>query len=80
MPIHKAVCSAALLFGSIALAQPIKSWSSYEDYCHNNPHAMTCHDGKPIDMTEALKQYEYKPKPEDLSVQTPRTARAVRTM
>jgi len=57
MPINKAVCCSALLFVPLAPAQQIKSWSSYEDYCHDNPHAMTCHDGKPIDMSEALKQY-----------------------
>jgi hypothetical protein len=79
MPIHKTVYCAALLFVSVALAQPIKSWSSYEDYCHDNPHAMTCHDGKPIDISEAMKQYEYHPKPEDSKVSAPAAARPVRT-
>jgi len=79
MPINKAVCCSALLFVPLAPAQPIKSWSSYEDYCHDNPHAMTCHDGKPIDMSEALKQYEYHPKLENPTVSAPTAARPVRT-
>ncbi len=79
MLIHQAVCCTVFLFGSIVLAQPIKSWSSYEDYCHDNPHAMTCHDGKPIDMSEAVKQYEYHPKPQELTVQAPATGGPART-
>jgi hypothetical protein len=79
MLIHQAVCCTVFVCGSIALAQPIKSWSSYADYCHDSPHAMTCHDGKPIDMSEALKQYEYHPKPEESTEQAPATARPVRT-
>ena len=79
MPIHKTIYCAALLFVSVALAQPIKSWSSYEDYCHDNPHAMTCHDGKPIDISEAMKQYEYHQKSEDSTVSAPTAARPVRT-
>jgi hypothetical protein len=78
MPINKSVYCTALLFVSVAVAQPIKSWSSYEDYCHDNPHAMTCHDGKPIDISEAMKQYEYHPKLED-STSAPAATRPVRT-
>ena len=78
MPINKTVCSAALLFVSVALAQPIKSWSSYEDYCHDNPHAPTCHDGKPIDMSNALKQYEYHPKLGDSTTSAAASTRSVR--
>jgi hypothetical protein len=79
MQIQKTVYCAGLLFGSIALAQPIKSWSSYEDYCHDNPHAMTCHDGKSVDISDAMKQYEYHPKPEDSTVSAPTVARPART-
>jgi hypothetical protein len=74
MFINKAVCCTALVFGSVAFAQPIKSWSSYEDYCHDNPHAPTCHDGKPIDMSEALKAYDYKPIVVDPAVAAPATS------
>ena len=79
MPINKTVYCAALLFVSVALAQPIKSWSSYEDYCHDNPHAPTCHDGKPLDISDAMKQYEYHPKLGDSTVTAPTATRQVRT-
>lgn len=79
MSIHKTVYCAALLFVSVSLAQPIKSWSSYEDYCHDNPHAPTCHDGKPLDISDAMKQYEYHPKLGDSTVSAPTATRQVRT-
>lgn len=50
MHINKTVCWAALLFGCIALAQPIPVYKDTEDYCRQNPHAPTCRDGKPIDV------------------------------
>jgi hypothetical protein len=56
MLINKTVCCTALLFGSIALAQPIKSWSSAEDYCRDNPQAPTCRDGKPINVMEEMQK------------------------
>jgi hypothetical protein len=46
-----AVCVCwSLLCSGVLLAQNagIKSYSSYEDYCRDNPHAPTCKDGKPI--------------------------------
>jgi hypothetical protein len=79
MPINKSVYCIALLFVSVALAQPIKSWSSYEYYCHDNPHAPTCHDGKPLDISDAMKQYEYHPKLGDATVSAPTMARPART-
>jgi len=39
----------ALLSGK-AQAPGFKSYSSYEDYCRDNPHAPTCKDGKPLDL------------------------------
>jgi hypothetical protein len=56
MPINKTVYCTALLFVSVALAQPIKSWSSNEDYCHDNPHAVTCRDGVPTNVMEEMQK------------------------
>ena len=56
MPIQKTVCCAVLLFGSIALAQPIPVYKDDVDYCHQNPHAVTCRDGVPINVMEEMQK------------------------
>ena len=40
------ICLPALC--SVALCGQVKSYSSYEDYCADNPHAPTCTNGKPL--------------------------------
>ena len=42
-----AIVTASLLSCSLMSGQ-IKSWSSYGDYCRDNPHAPTCVNGKPL--------------------------------
>ena len=53
-------CLASL--SSIALQAQTKSYSSYEDYCADNPHAPTCLNGKPLkydpNNNPLLKQIE----------------------
>jgi hypothetical protein len=39
---------ALALLSSSVYAQPIRSYSSYEDYCRDNPKAPTCTDGHPL--------------------------------
>lgn len=52
----KIVSCAALFFGSIALAQPIPTYRDEYDYCEKNPHAVTCRDGKPINVMEEMQK------------------------
>jgi hypothetical protein len=56
MPMNKTVFCAALLFGSIALAQPIPVYKDEFDYCYKNPNMPTCRDGKPIDVRADMEK------------------------
>jgi hypothetical protein len=56
MPVNKITFSAALFFGSIALAQPIPVYKDEFDYCYKNPNAPTCRDGKPIDVRADMEK------------------------
>src|SRR5215472_3701108 len=78
----------SLLPGSVLQAQKsgIKSYSSYEDYCADNPHAPTCVNGKPMKFDAAnnplLKgpqvQVLNTPQAKASSSQTPPATQAVR--
>jgi hypothetical protein len=56
MPIQKTVCCAALLFGSVALAQNFPAYKNQEDYCSHNPDAVGCRDGKPVNVMEEMQK------------------------
>jgi hypothetical protein len=70
MSTNKVACCAALIFASTGLAQPIKSWSNNVDYCHDNPDAPTCRDGKPINVMEEMQRNAEKLKANEFHLTT----------
>ena len=56
MNLSTRVLCGAVLIAATLLAQPIKSWSSQEDYCRDNRDAPLCKDGKPIDVQKSMRE------------------------
>ena len=79
MPIIKTACCAALLFGSIALAQPIPVYKDQEDYCYHNPQAVGCRDGRPVNVMEEMQKNWEKMQKENQLQLTPQSPTRVTT-
>jgi hypothetical protein len=73
MPIQKTVCCAVLLFGSIALAQPLPVYKDQEDYCYHNPQAVGCRDGRPVNVMEEMQKNWEKMQKENQLQLTPQS-------
>ena len=49
----KVLCGTVL--SAVVMLAQIPVYKSNEDYCRDNPHAITCKDGKPLDVQESMK-------------------------
>jgi hypothetical protein len=49
----KVLCGVVL--NAVVMFAQIPVYKSNEDYCRDNPYAVTCKDGKPIDVQESMK-------------------------